>query len=122
MSIASNARRRRRGYGRSTAPARRKDRVTPELHAEVWDRDGHCIGLDVIPGHRCSGGPTVDHFHWIPGGKRSKRAPSMREHLAAMCRGLNVDGPSKALREEERRRARERYPEHGTETGCVCDA
>ena len=97
------------------------DTVSTDLHAEVWERDRHCIGLDVLKGHRCWGGRSVDHFHWIAGGKKGLRAKSIAEHLAAMCRGLNVSAPPKVVREMERERARARYPEHGTETGCICD-
>lgn len=121
MSLG-NSRRRKAGYGRTSATReRRRDKVDAELWNDVWERDQRCIAERVLPGHECWGGPSVDHVHWIFGGKRGKKAKSIAEHLVAMCRGYNVAGPSSAVRDEERKHLRALYPSHGTETGCVCD-
>lgn len=119
-----NSRRRAARYGRNTIPARRsrrRDRVSPELWEAVWARDGDCFVRRVDPNHACHDGRSVDHVHWIAGGKRSKRAASRLEHLVAMCRGYNVAGPSRIVREKERDYLRDLYPEHGTPLGCLCD-
>lgn len=110
----------------------RKDAVSPELHAEVVRRDGSCIAARMDDSHECAtrfNEPhradedillTVDHVWWNAGGIRSKRAPSIREHLVAMCGRLNVRGPSREVRQAERSLLRKLYPSHGTPTGCVC--
>src|SRR5437660_1296674 len=99
--------------GRTGGRASRVSSVTPELHAAVLRRDGSCFLARLSPLHVCHdqwGGThdsgdldklTVDHVH-MDGAHMGKRAPSDLQHLVAMCHEMNIQGPSKAVREAER--------------------
>jgi hypothetical protein len=104
-----------------------KDPVSPALHRSVVRRDGGCFIAKFDDRHECRdrwGTPhdplklallTVDHFWWVVGGVKGKRAPSRREHLVAMCHAANVGAPSKDVRQRERDYARMLYPTHDCE-------
>lgn len=87
---------------------RRRDPVTPEMHAAVMARDGMCRAAAIDPEHVCRdrwGTPhpphqirslTVEHVKDEP--MMGRRAPSDLSHLVALCWAANVGVPSKALR------------------------
>jgi hypothetical protein len=62
----------------------RRDRVTPELAAEVFALDGGCVAvkLGASPSD-CGGRLTLDHIKDQP--RMGKRAPSDLAHLASVC-------------------------------------
>ena len=83
------------------------DRVSPELVAHLWARDGGCVLAQVSPEHRCTdtyGSPiewngrgiTVEHVKDQP--RMGRRAPSDPGHTVLLCGGSNVAVPSKADR------------------------
>ena len=103
------------------SPIRRKsrpvsDRVTPELHRYILQRDCQCVLHLFDPLHQCFDrwgewnwpfdleALTVDHV-WREGegAHAGKRAPSDRWHLVAMCWAGNAKPPSHDEREAERR-------------------
>jgi hypothetical protein len=99
-----------------------KDPVDGRLHALVINRDRICFIAKVDSAHECRdqwGTPhrptdllklTVDHVHLHAGGSKSKRAPSRKENLTAMCHGGNVGAPSKVVRQAQRDYLLELYP------------
>lgn len=88
---------------------RRKDPVTPELHAAVLTRDRECVLWKRDPSHACRdqwGNPhrpddlarlSLEHVKDEP--RMGKRGPSDLRHLVAMCHAANIAVPSKAARE-----------------------
>jgi hypothetical protein len=92
----------------------RKDRVTPEVRREVLLRDGRCFASIRYETHVCRDvygafhdatdldRLTLDHVHDVAGGVRGKRAPSDPQHLVAVCGYLNVYGPSREMRQQQR--------------------
>ena len=92
-----------------------RDRVTPELRAEVLRRDGCCVRSLFDDRHVCRdrfGVPhapyalhllTLDHVHGGYG-LMGVRAPSDLAHLVATCWAANVtEPPSHEFRQFERR-------------------
>ncbi len=61
-----------------------RDRVSPELAAEVFARDGGCVAVTLgwNPA-TCEGRLTLDHVKDQP--RMGKRAPSDAAHLVALC-------------------------------------
>lgn len=90
-----------------------KDKVTPEVHDAVLKRDGACIVSKLDVNHVCRDqwgrmhSPndlsklTLDHVH-DGGGVLGKRAPSDALHLVTICAKVNIDGPSRTIRQAER--------------------
>ncbi len=90
-----------------------EDKVTPELHDYILDRDRICIAARVEgPEHQCRtrfGMPhapndrrllTLDHVHHAA--TLGVRAKSDRWHLVAACGDANNNGWCSAHRAEER--------------------
>ena len=89
------------------------DKVSPELHRQILERDTACFMWVMDPQHRCHDAfgnehspwdldrLTVDHVH-KDGAHMGKRAPSDQFHLVAMCAQENIKGPSKVVRRAER--------------------
>jgi hypothetical protein len=99
-------------------PLRRKsrpvdDRVTPELHQYVLERDKSCCLSWWVPGHQCFtqwgerhdaddlSKLTTDHV-WPVSAVKGKRAPSIPGCLIAMCGLGNISAPSHEIREKQR--------------------
>lgn len=88
--------------------------VSQDLHEKVLRRDGQCFYKCLDDEHICKDTwgqihpstdlrrLTVDHVWLIPGGIRGKRAPDDEQHLVAMCARMNVEGPSREVRDAER--------------------
>lgn len=107
----------RRAWIAPSKPSRPKarppeDRVTPELHRHVVERDKACFLWTLDHDHQCRrlGIPhspfaldllSVDHF-WLDGGHTGDRAPSDGRHLVAMCLDGNTGNPSHKVRQAER--------------------
>jgi len=95
-------------------PWRRKesDKVTPELHAYILDRDKVCFAAKIDLSHQCRtrfGAPhrsddrkklTLDHVH--DHATAGKRAASDKDHLIAVCGFANNEGWCSSHRMEER--------------------
>ena len=93
------------------------DKVSPELHAYVLDRDKVCIAARYDPTHQCMTrfrqphAPddrkklTLDHVHHAA--TTSKRAKSNKWHLVAACGWANNEGWCSANRQTERDYLRE---------------
>jgi hypothetical protein len=93
------------------------DKVTPELHDYILDRDKRCFAAKIEPGHECRdrfGHPhasddrrrlTLDHVH--DHATAAKRAKSDRFHLVAACGWANNEGWCSAHRNDERQYLRE---------------
>lgn len=61
-----------------------RDRVTPELAAEVFARDRQCVAVTLGEDPAsCDGRATLDHVKDQP--RMGKRAPSDAAHLVAIC-------------------------------------
>lgn len=96
------------------------DKVSPELHAYILDRDQACIASKLDPTHQCRTrfrephAPddrkrlTLDHVH--DAATKGKRAKSDRWHLVAACGWANNEGWCSAHRQEERDYLREKEP------------
>jgi hypothetical protein len=88
------------------------DKVTPEMHAYILDRDVTCIAAKVDLSHQCRtrfGTPhrsddrkrlTLDHVHHAA--TTGKRATSDPRHLLAACGWANNEGWCSSHRAEER--------------------
>lgn len=90
---------------------RRKDPVTPELHADVIERDlwfaGGCVAAFLDPEHGCRsqwGDPhppteflTLDHVQ-DGYGRMGLRAKSDRAHLVSLCYHAHLNGWATAHR------------------------
>ena len=86
-----------------------RDRVTPELHAAVMERDRRCILFDLDSDHVWRdrwGQPhmpgavhllTLEHVH-EGYGLMGKRAPNTMRTMVAVCWAGNVGVPSKEQR------------------------
>ncbi len=86
-----------------------RDRVSPELHAEIIRRDRTCLMYLYDAAHVCRDkwgamhSPTALHMltveHVHEGyGMAGKRAKSDARHMVALCHGANVGVPSKEAR------------------------
>lgn len=96
------------------------DKVTPELHAYILDRDRICIAARYDPEHRCMTrfrhphAPddrrylTLDHVHHAA--TTGKRAASDKYHLVAACGWANNEGWCSANRDKERQYLAEKEP------------
>ena len=96
------------------------DKVTPELHDYILDRDKMCFAAMIDPTHQCRTRfgerhaaddrrrLTLDHVkdHAAMG----DRAKSDKRHLLAMCGDANNNGWASAHRQEERERLAEIEP------------
>lgn len=96
-------------------PRIRPDRVDESLRQAVFKRDGGCF-LRLIYGgaHTCRDAyghehssfdlskMTVDHVH-LDGAHMGDRAPSDIHHCVTMCAAENIAGPSRRIRNLERR-------------------
>ena len=92
---------------------KRRDPVSPEMHARILERDGWCVLSKIDSDHGCRdawGVPhhpadrrllTLEHVH-DGYGLMGRRAPSDERHLIALCAGANIGVPSKAQRAEFR--------------------
>lgn len=100
----------------------RKDGVSPELRAQVFERDRICFMARIHPRtHTCHTlyGEAhhsddryrleLDHF-WLTGAHLGKRAPSDLEHLTALCGKENNRPPSHNTRESQREYIEALYP------------
>ena len=96
------------------------DKVTPELHEYILDRDRICIAARFDLSHQCRtrfGTPhrsddrrklTLDHVH--DEATAGKRAKSDKWHLVAACGWANNEGWCSAHRREEREYLAKREP------------
>ena len=69
---------------------RKSDPVTPELRAQVLERDGGCVAPRLGAQASCDGPLTLDHVREQP--MMGKRAPSDLDHLVTLCRWHHIDG------------------------------
>lgn len=88
------------------------DKVTPELHAYIMERDQMCFAARVDFDHVCRDTYgdihrsndkrklTLDHVH--DAATIGKRAPSDRYHLLVLCGWANTQGWASAHRNDER--------------------
>lgn len=58
------------------------DKVTPELHDYILERDGGCIGPRIGMERACFGRLEIDH---LMNGGTGKRGPSIPSNLSALC-------------------------------------
>jgi hypothetical protein len=68
----------------------RRDSVTPYLAAQVFARDGGCVGERLGALDDCAGRLTLDHVKDYP--MMGKRAPSDMRHLVSLCWHHHLDG------------------------------
>lgn len=97
-----------------------EDKVTPELHAYILDRDRECIAFIVDPTHQCMTRfrqphkpddrrkLSLDHVH--DAATSGVRAKSDKYHLVAACGWANNEGWCSAHREDERDYLRQKEP------------
>jgi len=80
------------------------ERVTPELHDYVLERDGwRCIATRFDPTHRCQGQLTFEHVPDAGDNIYGVRAPSDKYHGVAACLGANSpEGWCSTHRDDER--------------------
>lgn len=76
--------------GLTRRPRPEAERVTPDLHAYVLERDGwRCIATRFEPAHRCQGRLTFEHVPDLGDNIFGVRAPSDKYHGVAACLGAN---------------------------------
>lgn len=97
------------------------DKVTPELHAYILDRDRMCIGARYDETHQCMTrfrephAPddrrklSLDHVH--DAAMTGQRAKSDKYHLVAACGWANNEGWCSANRDLERQYLAEKEPQ-----------
>lgn len=61
---------------------RESDKVSPELHAYILERDGGCIGPRIGMERECFGRLEIDH---LMNGGIGKRGPSVASNLSTLC-------------------------------------
>lgn len=92
-----------------------RDRVTPEVAVDVYQRDGGCLAVTLggLDPATCRGRLTLDHVKdqpkvgapivkRPPERRRRYRAPSDAAHLATVCEHHHLDGWATSHRPELR--------------------